>query len=124
MKPHIQQQIQQLIGISAEAFAHMQFENAYEFLQLYIGNDDWSISYITNTSTFWNWWRMQWQHRDEAFLQLMNRQIEAGKPALQKYYKRMHNPNFLACEPPTALIHLSYARMSKQMIKERKKVNS
>jgi len=119
MKPakDIEARVLQLTGLKAPQRAEMVFENAYRFLERYIGQDDWAESYITQSRVFWQWWRLQWRIRDEVFLARVKGR-RYGRHQMCSLYQREHCPMKLAGLPPAALIHKEYSRMMDEVHKE------
>ncbi len=82
----------------------MQVYNAgLQYLVAYIGNDEAAIDQLTARKEFWNWWKNQWNVRDDAFINEWDG-LEDSIPRrdLESLYKELHNPKVLACEihPP------------------------
>jgi hypothetical protein len=54
--------------MSAEQYNTLMFDRGIEFLELETGDDTWSISMMSTTPIFWQWWKNIWYSRDMHWL--------------------------------------------------------
>lgn len=64
----IQERITQMVGISDADYASHVFETGITVAQQLTGSNEYAVSRVTGTKTFWKWFKSQWQHVDEVFL--------------------------------------------------------
>lgn len=84
-------------------YAMQVYNTGLQYLVAYIGNDEAAIDQLTARKEFWNWWKNQWNVRDDAFINEWDG-LEDSIPRrdLESLYKELHNSKVLACEihPP------------------------
>lgn len=94
------------------------FECANAYLYAYIKNEaEEVINQIKRSKDFWNWWKLQWQARDEAFIASIIQPIK--KDVARQLYQYLHCPATLAAElyPAGEVLGESYAAMIGQLNK-------
>lgn len=84
-------------------YAMLVYNAGLQYLVAYIGNNEAAIDQLTARAEFWNWWKNQWNIRDEVFITEWDG-LEDSIPCrdLESIYKGLHNAQVLACEihPP------------------------
>lgn len=105
-----QEQKQEVCGLlnwTEEQHSNFMFETGVDFLDAYCTFDcktvnqvlraDNSYKYLLTNRAFWNWWKMQWQARDEVFVDHFNWEWTDHNSRLM-LYRELHNPKVLSCE--------------------------
>lgn len=92
-----------LLKWNAEKYNQNIYDRGLEFLNAYIGDDPEAVSILEKREAFWNWWKMSWNAREEAFIiewDGLEDSIQLND--LTAIYRDLHNPKVLACEihPP------------------------
>jgi len=108
--------IQRLTGFTVAELNQMQFDTAYEYLRETLRLDDWSISQLTGSSIFWNWWINHWNRRDECCLRAIGERNRYSNTARQ-IYLRWHDPKTLEVYPNRVILEESYSEMIDELIK-------
>lgn len=88
------------------------------YLYAYIKDEsDEVIGQIRNSKVFWNWWKLHWNNRDEAFLDSVTDAIR--KDIARQLYQQLHDPATLAAElhPNGEVLGESYATMISELSK-------
>lgn len=98
-----QARIIDLLRWNLATYSAFMYECGLKFLEKYIGSDEEAINLLTPRQEFWNWWKLQFNARDEAFISEWDG-LEDHTPVadMRQLYKDIHNPAVLACEihPP------------------------
>ena len=87
-----QHKIQQILGISFDVFAKIQFEAAYEYLQRRNFAPD-QISQLTYSEIFWTWWKNEYQITDRFFINDMEAHpdlFQYPTSELREHYEELH----------------------------------
>ncbi len=50
-------------------YCEFQMQRGEEFLQHKLGKDHYSIPWMTRSKAFWQWWKNQWNLRDDVFFE-------------------------------------------------------
>jgi hypothetical protein len=75
------------------------YERGHDFLSALFGDDHEAIHKLSSRLEFWNWWKMQWNVRDEVYLdQVDGRQDELAINTRGKLYSSLHSAEILAAE--------------------------
>jgi hypothetical protein len=120
-----QKKVRTALRWSEEQYADFMYNCGLAYLQFYIGNEPQEVlSHIRKSKTFWNWWKLHWQKRDEEFFQKWKEEVidgncNAGLEWLEIYFE-YHDPKTLAAEiyPSGVVLGESYATMIDQLNKE------
>lgn len=108
-------QVCQLLNITTEQYADMQYKAGCNYLQAYIPNDPHGIDQLLASSAYWAWWRNHWALRDQSFC---TGHVHALSAKLRhQLYNELHNPYTLAsCIRPNGIVlELAYADMIEQV---------
>src|SRR5688572_3587801 len=86
-----------------EQYARFVYDSGIEYLEKYIGQDKEAISIVESRVQFWNWWKLHFNARNEAFIEEwdgMEDQLRAT--TLEAYYLDINSAEVLAAEihPP------------------------
>jgi hypothetical protein len=95
------------------------YNGGLAYLHHYIGNESEAIiSEISRSKTFWTWWKMHWQKRDEEFVDMVIAAPEDNNWHL--LYLEKHDPRTLAraIYPSGVVLEESYDSMMQQLQKE------
>ena len=103
-----------LLQWNAEMYAAHIYNSGLQYLAKYIGNDEEAINLLTPRTEFWNWWKLLFNARDEAFIDEWDG-FEDSTPVndLRTIYYDLHNPAVLACEikPPSIVYGKSFVNI-------------
>lgn len=102
-----QARIMDLLKWDAATLAALVYGTAVTYLEHMMGDDPEGQTEVLMNSDFWDWWKNQFNIRNEAFVDSWDG-LEDAIPVhdLQAIYRDLHNPRVLACEltiPRTAL---------------------
>jgi len=119
-----QQQVTRLLQWSDQRYAEFIFECGTAYLQHYTrGEGQLIISHIMRSRIFWNWWKMEWELRDRAFIE--SQVIPLKLDNLLAIYRALHDPAALAGEmtPSGLVLRESYNTMIAELNQEALTVN-
>lgn len=88
-------QICELLNIEEEQYAQMQYEAGLEYLEAYLGNDQWAIDELERSKLYWSWWKNHWVARDAQYLE--NNPHLLSLDERRKHYNHANNPAVLIC---------------------------
>ena len=115
----IQQQILTLLRWDATQHGQFIYDCGLSFLNYYIKDESpYIISCILRSRIFWNWWKLEWYTRDQAyathFYKLMHMDCN------HELYFDLHDPKTLAhaIYPNGVVLEESYALMINELNKE------
>ena len=119
-KPNIREQVIALLLISEETFAGIVEQLGYDFAWHYTMHDDWSVKYLTFSKSYWNWWKSQWNLRDELFLLEMEAYKNTGSEnILMDMWLDHHSPKHVASYPDKFILQEAYQLMLEEVNKEK-----
>jgi hypothetical protein len=94
----IQKEVLNLLCWNEEDLSCFIYECGVAYLQAYFGNDTDAISHVEHKREFWNWFKNQWQYRDQVFFESMILDFSLPLFMRREMYKALHSPAMLACE--------------------------
>lgn len=106
--------VAELLHRDADWYAERQYETGLAYLEQLLPNDEWGRRQYAGSRSFWAWWRIQWQLRDETFLAHAPRLLWADRVA---EYDALHCPVMLADENTRLgrFMDVSFERMQAEM---------
>lgn len=115
----MEKQIEQITGISPDDRSQIMYQAGLDYLGIQARGYEAVADEISRSRTFWSWWRMHWQKRDEAFINSMQESKISNHVALQLYHA-LHNPVPLSCELSLngAVLQESYASLMGRLQQE------
>ncbi len=103
-----------LLQWNAAMYATFIYNCGLQYLEKYIGNDEEAINLLTPKTEFWNWWKILFNARDEAFIDEWDG-FEDNTPVndLRTIYHDLHNPAMLSCEikPPSIVFGKNFIKI-------------
>lgn len=106
------ERVQYALGWTPEQYAEFQFDQAYEFLKYWVGEDVFGYRELPLTALFWAWWRNQWHRRDADFVRSVKDMPIEWK---QRTYRAMHSPQSITRTPGRVIMDDAYAKMIYQL---------
>lgn len=65
-----QRKVCELLSWPPEKYAEFMFETGIEYLEMFCNNDKPLARQLSRKKEFWNWWKNQWEIRDEWFIEM------------------------------------------------------
>lgn len=94
-----QSRVCDLLQWQPERLSLFMYNTGQRFLLALFGNDTGAIAILEKEAAFWNWWRNEWNNRDEAWLHHVDgREDEMALDYRNKLYRVNHSAEVLACE--------------------------
>lgn len=115
----IQEQIVDILQWDEDRYSKYVLECGNAYLYAYIKNEaEEVIAQIKRSRIFWNWWKINWQLRDLAFIESISAPIK--KDVARQVYQSLHDPATLAAElfPDGTVLGESYAAMIEELNQE------
>jgi hypothetical protein len=122
----LKQRVCELLQWTDEEYAAFQYETGLAYLKGYIPYDSYGADQLSRSRTFWNWWKNQWQQRDEKFLnycRVRNERLAFHNMTLipedaKTFYEEEHNPAILigTTHPNAIVLNQTYAEMIQLII--------
>jgi hypothetical protein len=99
-----------LIPMSQDMYAELQYIEGITYLHLYIPDDDYGRRILEGERMFWAWWKNEWHQRDELFL---SKAKELTVSERIDWYMELHTAAILVKEihPHSVALGTTYARM-------------
>lgn len=92
----IQQQVLQLIGWDEQQYTQFIYDCGLAYLQAVINDEsEYIASFIRRNEIYWNWWKMNWEMRDQEFIEQCYGWDE-GIASRVEVYKIINDPRTLA----------------------------
>lgn len=107
-----------LLGWDDLQYGKFQMEQAYAYLDYAIGLDEWGVQQISETASFWAWWRNHWHKRDMGFV------ADAKKMSLDErslFYEITHNAEAIEFTPHRVIMDASFAKVIYQETHKQRK---
>lgn len=115
----IKDQVINLLGISEQEYNDNIYETGLKYLEHYIPDESPKIiRQIIGSAIFWNWWKLHWEKRDQAFCE--SQVIRLKERELRMIYHELHNPVSLAEElyANGVMLGESYQHMMQELKEE------
>ena len=109
-------EVQQLLKWTAGEHNQFIYDCGLAYLTHYIIDESEVImSHITRSRIFWNWWKLNWQARDQAFID--RKVVDLKTETWHLIYRELHAPKTLAAEiyPSGVVLGESYKSMIQQL---------
>jgi hypothetical protein len=88
-----------LLQWNMAAYSNFMYNSGLQYLDKYTGKDDRAIGKLTPREEFWNWWKILWNARDEAFIdEYDGLEDHFTTDQLRKSYEFIHNTSVLAAD--------------------------
>lgn len=118
-----QRLISLLLEMKPLEYEYRILETGWEYLRIYLKNDEHHVAMLEQSPTFWGWWKNQWLIREEEYLERYEDWLKIGMDFKMAAYKALHNPKSLAAElhPRTKSLGNSFAEMIPMVWEEAKK---
>jgi len=100
--------IMRLLDWNEQQYADFQFDQAYEYLKFWIGEEVWGAKELPMSAAFWAWWRNHWHKRDLSF---MDKARAMSMNERRNYYAFIHSPKAIAFKPQSVVMDDAYAKM-------------
>lgn len=101
-------QVMSLLNWNDQQYTQFQFEQGFEYLKFWIGEDVFGYKELPLTASYWAWWRNHWHKRDLEF-------IAKAQPMSinerRKLYHHINNPETIEYTPQSAVMADAYAQM-------------
>lgn len=113
-----QSRVCDLLRWQPECLALFMYERGIQYLTIFYNNDEQAISKISARKEFWNWWRSEWDTRDEVFLdQVDGREDALSIKTLNNIYRSLHLASILVCEiaPPRVIYPADFTTIKMAM---------
>lgn len=102
-------QVMRLLDWNEQQYTNFQFEQAFEYLGFWIGEDVFGYKELPLTASYWAWWRNHWHRRDVEFIaQAQPMSINERR----KLYNHINDPETIDYTPHSAVMADAYAKMS------------
>lgn len=101
-----QARVADLLEWTQQEYGDFKYNTGLEYLREYFSGDQKAIDRLSVHKDFWNWWKNEWNQRDDSFIDTMDGQQDKFRAAwLRAIYQDYHNHLVLAAElsiPPAA----------------------
>lgn len=106
-----------MLGWSIADYYTLITKSGRKYLQAHISEQPGDIDILVECPSFWKWWLINWQQRDEQFLSTMSPLADKLRLELS-YTKDFHDPYELAksITPNGVVLYNSYAVMFQEVI--------
>jgi hypothetical protein len=107
-----QQKVCAILQWQQEQHSQMVYDCGLAWLQQYLPHESqYMMHCITGSRIFWNWWRLHWNYRDEAFVSHYFGLVRLR--CAEQLYKQIHDPATLQNDlyPNGVVLSDSYAKM-------------
>lgn len=109
-----------LLELSHDAWAGIVEKHGLAFAWHYTLHDEWSVNYLTKTASYWNWWKRQWNVRDEIFLEEYRSYARSGSaPELLELYLDHHQPEEVESYPCRYIMDEAWQLMLEDVSREK-----
>jgi hypothetical protein len=109
-----------LIGLSEKAYNEAVEQLGYEFAERYTLHNEWSVNYLTRSAAYWNWWKKQWNLREEVFYTEYADYAGAGaENELFELWLQHHSPDHVEGYPSPYIIQRAWEEMINNVDKEK-----
>lgn len=104
-----QARIIDLLKWTPAAYSAFMYNSGLQYLEKYTGRDQEAIGKLAPIAEFWNWWKVLWNARDEAFINEWDgMEDEVDAEDLRTLYRDIHNAQVLAAD--TAIPSIVYPK--------------
>ena len=114
-------QVMKLLNWNDQQYADFQFEQGYEYLKYWIGEDAFGFAELPLTSAYWAWWRNHWHKRDMSFVESA-KQMSLNERLTRYHF--IHKPETIQYSPQKAIMENAYAEMIYKVTHEGKGVKA
>lgn len=115
----LQLKIMRLCNINEMHYAEIVFEYGIAFLEHYTGGDHWAVNQLSQTKSYWNWYKQQWFVIDKVFYEyyaVYEGHIKSER--MLHIWLEEHGAKKITAYPPSELFHSTYSQMFDQAVKE------
>jgi len=112
MQKTTQQQVCEILQWDELQYGEFIYQSGLQYLREYIKDESEAIiDHIIRSRIFWNWWKMNWQYRDQAFVK--SSPVKLQMKTCRAIYFELHDARTLAEEiyPNGAVLGESYNNM-------------
>jgi hypothetical protein len=96
IEKNTQQQVHKLLAWCEQQYSQFIYDCGIAYLTAYLPQESSEvITQILKTQSFWNWWKMRWEKRDEQFIEYCS-VMRHGTATRLEAYKEIHDPLILA----------------------------
>lgn len=118
--PDTRAAILNLLGITHDTYSTTVEQLGYGFAWHYTQHNEWSVNYLTKAAAYWNWWKKQWQLRDEVFVVEHTAYANTGSEnELLELWLDHHDPQQVECYPSAFILQQAWTQMVEEVDKEK-----
>lgn len=104
-----------LTGMTEAQYAQLMFDTGVEWLCQYTGDDEEMLRMVLSQPVVWQWWKNEWNRRDDEFLPALFRKYEQCKNECNALYRMHHQQTFIRWTPPYNLLLCCYDKVIGKM---------
>lgn len=110
-----EKEVQRFLEIRDTDYTETFYDNGVGWIETFTDGDSGAIDMLVHNRLFWEWWRMNWENRDRAFLAYAESSYALNTNWLAEW-KRRHSPKNLGLFPTAALLEESWKETKQQII--------
>lgn len=113
-----QARVTDLLKWPVDEYAVFIYNTGLEFMRSYFRGDKLAIQRMEVHAGFWNWWKNEWNFRDDSFIESMDGwEYKFSDKWFRNIYKDYHNVRVLAAELsiPPAVYPEGFTIIKKEM---------
>lgn len=115
------QKIIKATGIDEEQYAEYVWDLGIRYAYFYTNEDDEAVRWITQTSSYWEWYKNQWAIIDQVFEKLIDNLAypnDVTKKGLKDLWLKKHSPEQMVAIPGKYVMDRAWEIMITAMNKE------
>jgi hypothetical protein len=110
----------ELLGMDVKLYTETIELLGYDFAWHYTNHDEFSVRYLTRATSYWEWWKKQWQLREECFLEEFKGYAGTGSEnELREFWLDEHQPVKVESYPGPWVFEESYRLMLEEVNNEK-----
>jgi len=119
----------QAMRMHEDKYNTVMYETAIQYLTTILDGDTWAFDKLTKTKMFWEWWKRQWERRENSFSQIHQlykidaKDYNEVSEIIHELWLEVHSIESLNIYPNNVVMEATYREMIGEAIggDERKK---